>query len=322
MSVPPPSRPLRPDVAAFVERMNGSGRPQLHSMDVDTARRAARLLAREADLPYDPTPVDEVYHAPAPDGAQIPVRLFDTAISRPAGPVVVYFHGGGWTLGDVDIYASPCAEIARALDLPLLSVEYRRAPKHKSPIGPRDCEAAARWIATGPEELPVKPTSLILIGDSCGGAYAISTAIALRDAPAAVPVAAQLVFYPSADIARRYDSFRDFATGYLLDKHIMRWFAEQFEPDDQDFRASPMAADLTGLPPAMVVTAECDPLRDQGRAYAEALSTAGVPTVHHEAEGMVHAFLSMRRAIPSARQELAQCLADFRRFLDALPKAG
>jgi acetyl esterase len=151
------------------------------------------------------------YHAPAPDGAQIPVRLFRHRHFPPRRPGRRLFPRRRMDIGGCRYLRlslrgkSPRRWICRCFPS---SIAAR--PEHKSPIGPRDCEAAARWIATGPEELPVKPTSLILIGDSCGGAYAISTAIALRDAPAAVPVAAQLVFYPSADIARRYDSFRDF----------------------------------------------------------------------------------------------------------------
>lgn len=307
---------MRPDVAAYVRGMNESGRPRLYEMPLRTARRATHLLAREADLPLENTAVDQSFTIAGSDGGHIKVRLFDAAPSRSAGPVIVYFHGGGWIMGDVEVYASPCAEIARKLDLPLVSVEYRRAPEHPTPTGQRDCEAAARWVASNPPELPIQANALILAGDSCGGAFTISTAMALRDTPAAVPVAAHLALYPSADLATRYASFKDYATGYLLDKHMMRWFAENAAPDDTDFRTSPLAGDISGLSPAMVVTTELDPLRDQGRAYVDALNAAGVPVLAYEAEGMVHAFLSMRRAIPSAQEELDKVLAMFRRFID------
>lgn len=302
---------MRADVAAYVARDNGLPGRRLHEMPVEVARRVVRRLARDSDLPMPPIAIDHTYSVPLDDGAEIKVRLFDCAPGRPPGPVMLYFHGGGWVLGDVNIYAPVCAEIARGLDMPVVSVEYRRAPEFKSPIGQMDCEAAARWVAGNPAALPVTATSLILAGDSCGGAYAISTAMALRDSPAALPVVAQLVFYPSADLATRYPSFREFATGYLLDKHLMRWFAERFGPDDTDFRSSPMAGSLGGLPPALVVTTELDPLRDQGRAYAAALGQAGVPVMAHEAAGMTHGFLTMRRAIPSAQTELASVLARF-----------
>lgn len=303
---------IRDDVAGYIRQMNGSGKRRLYEMPVRLARRAVHRLARQADLPLEKTPVDTQVSMPVGRGGAIKLRLFDAMAQRAAGPVMLYFHGGGWALGDTEVYASLCAEMARRLDLPVVSVEYRRAPEYQSPIGQQDCEAAARWVAENPAALPVTATSLILAGDSCGGAYAISTAMALRDAPAALPVIAQLALYPAADLATRYPSFREFATGYLLDKHLMRWFAEQFAPDDSDFRASPMAGNLAGLPPAFVVTAELDPLRDQGRAYAEALAAAGVPVIAHEAKGMVHAFLSMRRVIPSAQTELESLLSRFR----------
>ncbi|RXR31106.1 alpha/beta hydrolase [Sphingobium fluviale] len=311
MSAPP----MRPDVAAYVAADNAIARPRLHDMPVDVARRVVRRLARKTDLPLQPVAVDRWLEVPLAEDGTIGLRLFDTVANRLPGPAILYFHGGGWVLGDVDIYAPVCAEIARALDLPVLSVEYRRAPEHPSPTGQMDCEAAARWIATTPSALPITPTSLILAGDSCGGAYAISTAMALRDAPAAIPVASQLIFYPSADIATRYPSFREFATGYLLDKHLMRWFAEHFRPDDTDFRASPMAGKLEGLPPALVVTTQLDPLRDQGRAFAAALEQAGVSVIAHEAAGMTHGFLTMRAAIPSAQAELEAILAMFRKLI-------
>ena len=300
---------MRPDVEAFVSRENALSGPRLYELPIPVARRIARRRALETDLPVGPLAIDRCFSVPSASGENIRVRLFDSRGERDAGPVVVYFHGGGWMLGDADIYAPVCAEMARQLDLPVVSIDYRRAPEHVLPAGMLDCEAAARWVASNPEALQMRATSLVLAGDSCGGAYMISTAMALRDAPAAAPVVAQLAFYPSADLATRYDSFKQFATGYLLDKHIMRWFAENAQPDDSDYRSSPMAGDVTGLPPAVVVTAALDPLRDQGRAYAAALKNAGVPVIAQEVEGMVHAFIGLRRVIPSAQDDFASALS-------------
>lgn len=306
---------IRPDVAAYIDVVNAVAGPRLYEMPVPLARRVARMLGRKADLPTGPIAVDQNLSFRSDDGAQLGLRLFDIRHDRVPGPVTLYCHGGGWVLGDTTVYAPVCAEIARVMDVPVIAVDYRRAPEWPSPTGQQDCEAAARWIASGPNELPFRATALLLAGDSCGGAYAISTAMALRDDPAEVPAKAQLIFYPSADLATRYPSFRDYATGYLLDKHLMRWFAENFAPDDADFRASPMAGDLRGLPPALVVTAELDPLRDQGRAFAAALENAEVPVVTQEAKGMVHAFITLRRAIPSAADDLAAALAAFRALI-------
>lgn len=309
---------IRPDVEAYIRHVNDSGKTRLYEMPVPVARKATHILARDADLPLEKTLIDKDVFFSTEDGAQIRIRLFDIAASRSPGPAVVYFHGGGWILGDVDVYASPCAEMARQLDLPILSVEYRRGPEHKTPVGQMDCEAAARWVAGNPEKLPLNITSLILAGDSCGGAYTISTAMALRDRPASLPVIAHLAFYPSADLATRYQSFKDYATGYLLDKDLMRWFAEQSSPDDKDFRTSPMAGDLQGLPPAMIVTSELDPLRDQGRAYGDALASSGASVKRYEVKGMVHAFMSMRKVIPSAQDEFIICLRMFKDMLSSL----
>jgi acetyl esterase len=306
---------IRPDVAAYVDAANAAAGPRLYQMPVPLARRVASMLARKADLPVGSIAIDQSLSFRSDDGAELGLRLFDARPDRASSAVILYCHGGGWMLGDTGVYAPVCAEIARVIDLPVIAIDYRRAPEWPSPTGQQDCEAAARWIASGPPDLPFRATELVLAGDSCGGAYAISTAIALRDAPAALPVAAQLIFYPSADLAKRYPSFRDYATGYLLDKHLMRWFAENFAPDDSDFRASPMAGNLRGLPPALVVTAELDPLRDQGRAFAAALRDADVPVVTQEAKGMVHAFITMRCAIPSAADDLAEALAAFRMLI-------
>lgn len=300
---------MRTDVEAYLRHANGIAGPRLYEMPVAVARRIVRRLARSADLSIGPIAIDRGFSIEAIADEPIQLRLFDSRIDRRPGPLIVYFHGGGWLLGDTEIYAPTCAEIARQLDLPVISVDYRRAPEAKSPAGAQDCETAARWIAANCDGLPGGSAGLILAGDSCGGAYAISTAMALRDRPAAVPVIAQLAFYPSADLATRYDSFKAFATGYLLDKNLMRWFAENFAPDDSDYRASPMAGDLAGLPPAVVVTAELDPLRDQGRAYAAALAHAGVPVTFQEAKGMIHGFVTLRRAIPSAADDLASALS-------------
>ncbi|RZM00718.1 MAG: lipase, partial [Sphingomonas sp.] len=146
-------------------------------------------------------------------------------------------------------------------------------------------------------------------GDSAGGNLAIVTAMALRDAPAAVPVIVQAPLYPAADMSRDYPSFETFAEGYLLSRDTMRWFADAYAADPHHARTSPLAHDLAGMPPAIVMTASLDPIRDQGRAYAAGLAQAGVPVVFREAVGTIHGFLNLRRAIPSAQGDFASFLA-------------
>jgi acetyl esterase len=235
--------------------------------------------------------------------------LFDPRASREPGPAVVFFHGGGFVIGDLDSHASFTAEMARVLDLPVVAVDYRLAPEAKWPAAPDDCEAAARWVAGNPSELGRSVTSLILAGDSAGGNLAIVTAMALRDRPAKAPVIAQLPFYPAADMSQEYPSYSEFADGYLLTRDSMEWFNAAYQAEASHIRTSPLVGNLAGMPPAVVVTASLDPIRDQGRAYAGALAKAGVPVVFREAKGNIHGFITLRKVIPSSVGDVAGALA-------------
>jgi acetyl esterase len=298
---------VRPDVRGFLAFLNAAPGPRMHEMDAARARQSLRAIKDIADVPLGPlgTMLDVTIPGPAGD---LPARLFDARAERAAGPLVVFFHGGGFVIGDLDTHASFCAEVARALDLPVLPVDYRLAPEHRWPAAPEDCVAAARWAASGAAGLPRTIDSLVLCGDSAGGNLAIVTAVALRDEPAAVPVIAQLLFYPATDGTRDYPSTVDFESGYLLDRASLEWFRDAYRADPLDPRSSPLAGDLAGLPPAVILTASLDPIRDQGRAYAAALAEAGVPVVFREARGMVHGFVTLRQAMPSA---VADCAGAF-----------
>jgi acetyl esterase len=305
----------------FLKYLNSVPGPKTHELTPEAARAVVRAMPGVADVPTGPIAVLRDLAMPGPDGSTIALRLFDARPDRKPGPVVVFFHGGGWVLGDLDGYASPCAEIARVLDLPVVSVDYRLAPEHPWPAAPLDCEAAARWIADAPLALGISPTALVLAGDSAGGTLTIVTAIALCDRPAAVPVAAQWALYPAADLVTRYPSYAEFRSGFFLDEQALRWFNDHYRPDPTDWRASPMQAPLAGLPPALVTTASLDPIRDQGRAYAAALAQAGVPVSFREAHGNVHGFINLRRAIPSSAADFATSLAALRSLLAEMETA-
>jgi len=300
---------VRPDVALFLKYLNALPGPKIHEVGAVAGREMSRAMRGVADLDTGPLAVLRDLTMPGPDGNDITLRLFDARASREPGPVLVFFHGGGWVLGDLDGYEPPCAEMARALDLPVVSVDYRLAPEHPWPAGPNDAEAAARWVASAPEALGLKPTSLVLAGDSAGGTLTIVTALALRDTPAVVPVVAQWAIYPAADLATHYPSYADFREGYFLTDESMRWFNDSYAPDITDWRGSPMVAPLAGLPPALVTTAGLDPIRDQGRAYAAGLARAGVPVSFREAAGNIHGFINLRKAIPSAQGDFLASLA-------------
>lgn len=299
---------VRPDAAQFLAYLNNLPGPRTHELDPAAARAMFAAMPGVADLPAGELAVDRTLSIPGPAGP-IHARLFDAAATREPGPALLFFHGGGFVVGSVDTHAPACAEIARALGMPVVSVDYRLAPEHRWPAAPDDCEAAARWLATSPAELDRSVTSLVLCGDSAGGNLAIVTAMALRDAPAAIPVIVQAPLYPAADMSREYPSFDEYAEGYLLTRDTMRWFADAYAADLPHARTSPLAHDLAGMPPAVVLTAGLDPIRDQGRAYAAALIQAGVPTVFQEAAGNIHGFLNLRRAIPSSQGDLAAFLA-------------
>ena len=304
----PASPYVRPDVRGFLDYLASVPGPKMHEVDVATARQLYYAMKDVADLPVGDLAVIRDVSIPGPAGA-IPARLFDARETREPGPVVVFYHGGGFVIGNVETHASFTAEMARQLDLPVVSVDYRLAPEAKWPAAPEDCEAAARWIAESPAELGRTATSLILSGDSAGGNLTIVVAMALRDAAAAVPVIVQAPMYPAADMAKEYPSFTDFADGYLLTRDGMIWFADHYQPEATDVRGSPMVGSLLGLPPAVIVTASLDPIRDQGRAYASALILAGVPVTFREAVGNVHGFITLRQAIPSSRGDVAGYLA-------------
>jgi acetyl esterase len=299
---------VRPDVATFLSYLNNLPGPRTHQMSVADARAAMRAMCDVADRPREELAVDREVTIPGPAGP-LPARLFDTRSERVAGPAVVFYHGGGWVVGDRTSHASLAAEIARQLDMPVISVEYRLAPEAPFPAAVEDAEAAARWVAASPADLERTITGLVLSGDSAGGNLAIVTSVALRDRPAAVPVLVQAPIYPATDATRAYSSFDAFCDGYLLTRETMGWFGGHYRPDPDDARFSPLVGDLSELPPAVIVAAGLDPLRDQARAYAAALALAGVPVTYQEARGNIHGFATLRRAIPSSQQDLTTFLA-------------
>ena len=305
---------VRPDVRSFLDYLETVPGPKMHEMDAPTARQVYFAMKDLADLPIGELAVIRDFTIPGPAG-EMRARLFDPRDAREPGPLVVYYHGGGFVIGDIETHASFCAEMARVLDLPVVSVDYRLAPEHPWPAAPDDCEAAARWLAGAPAALGRAVTGLVLAGDSAGGNLAIVTAMALRDRPAAVPAIAQFPLYPATDASKPYPSYDEFADGYLLTRDSMEWFMAAYRGDPAHLRSSPLVGDLAGMPPAVVVTASLDPIRDQGRAYAAALIAAGVPTVFREAKGMIHGFANLRQAIPSARGDVAGAFAALKAVL-------
>ena len=311
---------VRPDARAFLDFLNMMPGAKMHEMEAPAARQVYNAMGDVADLPVGELGTRLDLMIPGPAGP-IPATLFDPRAARNSGPAMVFYHGGGYVIGNVATHASICAEIARTLDIPVISVDYRLAPETPWPAAPDDCEAAARWVAESPDALGRQVTALVLCGDSAGGNLTIVTAMALRDAPAKVPVIAQLPFYPATDSSIEYPSYVEFAEGFLLTRDTMNWFEGCYAPEPGHVRASPLLGDMAGMPPAVVVTASLDPIRDQGRAYAAALAKAGVPVIFREAVGNVHGFINLRKAIPSSVADTAAALAALKGMIAEDPSA-
>lgn len=298
---------VREDVRGFLSFLESVPGPKLNELGPDEARQLAQTVYAQVETsPGDIANVRDLA-IEGPDGQMIPGRLFDARAASSPSPILVFFHGGGWVVGGLDAYAPLCAEIARTLMIPVVSVAYRLAPEHPWPAAADDAEAAARWL-TKPSVLGFEVTGLVLAGESAGGNLAIITAIALRDQPAELPVVAHWAICPVTDLATPYASAAQYGEGYFLTSEMLAWFAESYRPDPQSWRASPIVASLEGLPPAVVTTASVDPVRDQGRAYASALVESGVPVAFYEARGNIHGFTSFRGAIPSSQADLDTAL--------------
>ena len=294
---------VRPDVRLFLDYYNKLPGPRAHEVGPNQARAMILASRHVADAEAGELAVIRDLDCPGP-GGPIRLRLYDSREAREPGPLLLFFHGGGFVFGDLDTHEPFCAEAARQLDLPLLAVDYRLAPEHPFPAGAEECIAAARWAAAGPSSLGRQVTGLVTAGDSAGGNFAIVVALALRDEPAAVPVIAQWPIYPAADPAKGYPSLEDFGEGYFLSRGGMKWFDDCYGPDKADWRYSPLLRSQAGMPPAVIQTASLDPIRDQGRAYAAACAEAGVPVVFREAEGNIHGYINLRKAIPSSADDI------------------
>ena len=310
---------LHPQAQAFIDLLVQRGIPPTHTLTPADARKFYR--ERRAVTQPDPGEVAEVRELQA-DGAQgpIPLRLY-----RPLGaaasavlPVLVYYHGGGWTIGDLDTHDTLCRELCNLSGCAVVAVDYRMGPEHRFPAAVDDVLAATRWVRREAAVLGVDPARLAVGGDSAGGNLAAVVAIAARDA-GDLPVAFQLLIYPATDMRCVHPSHTSNGQGYLLTSDTIRYFHDQYITDaahDLDWRASPLLReDLAGLPPALVLTAGYDPLRDEGLDYARALTVAGNRTSYVCFERQIHGFITMGRLLDEANAAVSMCAAELRRTL-------
>lgn len=314
---------LDPQARALIDLMVERAVPPTHTLSVAQARSMYR--DRRAYTQPDPPPVGAVreLEAPGPRGA-IPLRLYrPSPAADGALPLLVYFHGGGWTIGDLDTHDVVCRTLCSGARCAVLAVDYRLAPEHRFPAAVDDALAATRFAREHAAALDIDPARIAVGGDSAGGNLAAVVCLALRDAGEPLP-AFQLLIYPATDMRAAAPSHRGNGQGYVLTADTVAWFRGHYVADPAewgDWRASPLlAADLAHLPPALVLTAGFDPLRDEGRQYADALSGAGVPTQFVCFERQIHGFITMGRVIDEANTALDLCAAALRRAL--APRTG
>ena len=299
--------PLDPQAQAVLDQLAALGLPANHEVSPQEARANAKLRPR---APGPEVAKVENRSIPGPDG-DVPVRIYTPEGTGPF-PIMVWYHGGGWVIGDLESADGPSRHLCVGADCVVVSVDYRLAPETKFPGPAEDCYAATQWAVDNAAAINGDPARVAVGGDSAGGNLAAAMCLMARDrnGPA---ISFQLLVYPVTE--RNFDtaSYRDNATGYSLTQDGMRWFWDQYLANDADaanpYAAPAQAADLSGQPPALVITAEFDPLRDEGEAYAELLRNAGVPVQATRYDGMIHGFFAMPTVLDQGRRAVDEATA-------------
>ena len=306
--------PVDPQAQTLLDQLAAVGGPGLHELEPDAARQMYTAFAALGGQGDDVGSVED-RAVPGPAG-DIPIRVYTPSAGATPFPVVVYFHGGGFVIGNRDTHDAVCREVTNAAMAVVVSVDYRLAPEHPFPAAPEDCYAATRWVYEHAAELNADPDRLAVAGDSAGGNLAAVVCLMARDG-GGPPITAQMLVYPATELSMSHPSIEENGVGYLLTADDMRWFMSHYQPDVDDPRASPLnAKSLEHLPPALVITGEYDPLRDEGEAYAERLRAAGVPVVLSRYDGMIHGFFQLgflmdagTKAVDEAARALGTALA-------------
>jgi acetyl esterase len=311
---------LHPQARALIDLIQVRGIPPVHTLTPDEARRMYRER-RVFTQPQAPD-VGEVRDLTAAHrGAVVPVRSYRPVGSDPATPlpVLVYFHGGGWTVGDIDTHDTLCRQLANAAGCAVISADYRLGPEHRFPAAVDDCVAVTRWVRESAATLRIDPLRIAVGGDSAGGNLATVVAIMLRDA-GEPPLAFQLLIYPATDMRLAAASHTTNGQGYLLTHDSITYYRGHYIDDPahyEDWRASPLLhPDLSGLPPTLVLTAGYDPLRDEGLEYAQRLTEAGNRCTYVCFDRQIHGFVPMGKVLDEANDAVELCALAVRRALD------
>lgn len=311
--------PLNPQAEMLLKQFDEQGLPPFEEMSVPQARDVSLAFR---DLQGEPAPVPEIRNVliPGPAG-KLPARVYVPAGPGPH-PVIVYFHGGGWVIGNVEVVDRPCRALANATGCTVVSVEYRLSPETQFPGPVEDCYAATQWVADNAADLGADPARVAVGGDSAGGNLAAAVALMARDR-GGPSLAFQLLIYPVTAPAADspFASYRENAEGYLLTRGSMLWFWDHYLASPgaaTNPYASPLHADsVAGLPPALVVTCGFDPLRDEGEAYAERLRQAGVRVTATRYDDMIHGFFWMGGVLDRYQDLIAEISSEVRSALAA-----
>ena len=302
------SERLHPEVRALLEMMDGLGGPPLETQDPIVARKE-RVEGMKM-LGGEPVPIERVEDLTiAGPGGDLLLRIYaDGRDGR--RPALIYFHGGGWVFGNLDTHDALCRSIAKESGAVVISVDYRLSPEAKFPAAVDDSYAATKWVVANADRLGIDASRIAVGGDSAGANLATVIAMRCRDAGGPT-LARQLLIYPVTDLSSfETESHRQLGDNYFLTRAAMQWFSSHYLASDDHKRhpeASPLhAPNLSGLPPALVITAEFDPLRDEGEAYARRLQEAGVPVTATQYPGMIHGFVSMQGALSGGRQAIQE----------------
>jgi len=301
---------LDPQAEALLQLMNKTNMPPLHTLTPTQAREMMKGWTALSAAPEEVAQVEDL-NIPGPAG-QIPVRIYTPQVAGPL-PILVYFHGGGWVICDLDTHDNLCHSLANGASCVVVSVDYRLAPEHKFPAAVEDAYAATKWVADNANRINGDSARIAVGGDSAGGNLAAVVSLMARDRNGP-GLAYQLLIYPVTNLSSSdTGSHRDYGDGYLLTKADGEYFLDHYlrsEEDRWNWMASPLLApDLGGLPPALVITGEFDVLRDEGEAYASRLKEAGVPVKCTRYKGMIHGFMSMDGLLDRARDAIDEATA-------------
>lgn len=310
--------PLDPQVAIYLEQQNNSGIPPRYTLPVEVAREQTRQSAR---LWGEPEPIEEVRdRVIAGPGGDLPLRIYTPTGTAPfAG--LVYFHGGGWVVGSLETHEALCRSLANKAGCVVVAVDYRLAPENKFPAAFEDCYAATEWVIANAADFQVNPDQIAVGGDSAGGNLAAAVCLQAREK--GLPIVFQLLIYP---IVGYYNpgtaSYLENAAGFGLSRAEMIWFTEAYLASPAEAKnplAVPLEAEnLAGLPPALIITAEYDPLRDEGELYAEKLQQAGVEVTLKQYKGIIHNFIRMGTLFDQAGQAQAYVASKLRQAFEAV----